>query len=252
MRLRVHAAAIVTAVALCGPAVAQSAKPEVAVHRLRCISAADAATALTAFAEKNKLPVAVVTEPALNTVTLAGEAAQVRQVAELLTSLDKAPPMVAAHMLVLEVPAGFAEDTGLGEAAETGWVLTPREARMLTAAVRSGQKRDEVDVLARPMLVVADNTTAVAKVGLAGAAGLTARVTPRVEGDGTVLLRVEAEVVRAAKGKAEVETLHSTVSVADGGTLVMRGARTKAADGSREMLVIVTVNRVREVPDSSK
>src|SRR5690348_11633779 len=60
----------------------------------------------------------------------------------------------------------------------------------------------------------------------------TARVTPRIESDGTVLLRVETE----RKGK----TVQATGKVADGGTLVMR---VKSA-GKRETLVIVTINRV--------
>jgi general secretion pathway protein D len=243
MSLRVHAAAIVTAIALCGPALAQPTKPEAAVHKLRNIAAAAAANALTAFVEKKKLPVAVVAEPVSNSVLLAGDAVSMRQVAELLASLDKQPPSVVAQLLVLEAPGGFAEDIGLGEAAEANWVLTPREARMLTAAIRSGQAQREVDVLSRPQVMVADNQYGVVQIGVTEAASLTARVTPRIMPDSTVLLRVETEVKRTSR-KAE-ETVQATVKVADGGTLVMRGARTKTADGgTREMLVLVTVHRV--------
>ena len=245
MSLRVHAAAIVAVIALCGPALAQPTKPEAIVHKLRNIAAADAANALTAFIEKKKLPVAVVAEPVSNSVMLAGDAAPIRQVAELLASLDKQPPMVVARIQVLEAPAGFAEDTGLGEGAEANWVLTPREVRMLTAAIRSGKERLGIDILSRPQLVVADNTTGVVQIGSTGADSLTARLTPRIGSDGTVLLRVESEVKRTSRGKVETETVQATGKIADGGTLVMRGARTKTAGGGmRETLVIATINLV--------
>lgn len=227
------------------PALAQPTKPEAAVHQLRNIAADDAAKALTAFVEKKKLSVAVVAEPVSNRVILAGDAAPVRQVAELLASLDKQPPSVVAQILVLEAPAGFAEETGLGEGAEASWVLTPREVRMLTAAIRSGKERLGVDILSRPQLMVADNTTGAVQIKGTETGNLTARVTPRIGSDGTVLLRVETEVKRTSKGKAEEETVQATGKVADGGTLVMRGAPVKTADGgARETLVIVTVNLV--------
>ena len=80
MSLRVHAATIVTAIALCGPALAEPTKPEVAVHKLRNIAAADATNALKVFLEKKKLPVAVVAEPVSNSVMLAGDATSIQQV----------------------------------------------------------------------------------------------------------------------------------------------------------------------------
>jgi type II secretory pathway component GspD/PulD (secretin) len=116
---------------------------------------------------------------------------------------------------------------------------------MLTAAIRSGKARLEVDVLSRPQLMVADNTTGVVQIGGTGPDGLTARVAPRIGSDGTVLLRVETDVKRTSKGKAGAETVQATGKIADGGTLVMRGARAKSADGgTRETLVIVTINLV--------
>jgi RNA polymerase sigma factor (sigma-70 family) len=227
------------------PALAQPTKPEALVHKLRNIAAEDAAKAVAAFVEKKKLPVAVVAEPVSNSVMLAGDVASIQQVEKLLSSLDKQPPSVIAQILVLEAPAGFAEDTGLGEGAETSWMLTPREVRMLTAAIRSGKVRNEVDVLSRPQLMVADNKTGVVQVGGTETVSLTARVSPRIGSDGTVLLRVETEVKRPSKGKADEETVQATGKIPDGGTLVMRGGRTKTAEGgTREALVIVTVNLV--------
>jgi type II secretory pathway component GspD/PulD (secretin) len=248
MSLRVHAAAIVTAIALCGPALAQPTKPEATVHKLRNIAAAGAATALTQFVEKKKLPVAVVAEPVSNSVMLAGDAASIRQVAELLASLDQQPLSVVAQITVLKVPGGFAEDTGLSDGTEANWVLTPREVRMLTAAIRSGKERLGVGIISCPQVMVTDNKTGVVQIGGAEGDSLTVGITPRIGSDGSVLLRVETEAKRASKGKIE-EPVQASGKVKDGGTLVMRGVRTKTADGgTRETLVIVTVNLV--VPES--
>jgi hypothetical protein len=207
------------------------------------VAAADAATALTAFVEKKKLPVAVVGEPVSNSVMLAGDAATVRQVAEPLAALDKPPPPVVAQVLVLEATAGFAEDIGLSAGGEVSWVLTPREVRMFTAAVRSGKERLGVYERSRPQLMLADNQTGFVRFGGTEADGLTARVTPRIGPDGTAPLWAETQVKRTPNGKTE--TAQATGKLSDGGTLVMRGARTKTADGgTRETLVVVTVNSV--------
>lgn len=245
MSMRTHAVAIVTAIALCGPVSAQPSKPEASVHKLRNVAAVDVAKALTAFAEKEKVPVAVVAEPLSNSVMLAGDGVSIRKVSELLTSLDKEPRRVVTQITVLEAPAGFAEETGLGEGAEASWVLTPREVRMLNAAIRAG-KEHRVDILSRPQLLVEDNKTGDIQVGGAESDKLTVRVVPRIGSDGTVLLQVDTEVTRADKGKAGEQANHATGKVLDGGTLVMRGARTKTADGgTRETIVILSAHIVR-------
>ena len=242
MRPRVLFAAITIALAFSGTASAQP-KPETSVHRLRNVAATDAAQALTTFANQKKLPVAVVAEPVSNTVMVAGDAASVQQMAGLLASLDKQPPSVCVQMQVMETMDGFAEKVGLGAAGETSWALTPREVRMLAAAIRTAKQQKEVEIISEPRIIVADNQTGTVQTGgtPVEARRLGARVTPRIMPDGSVLLNVETDFKRGP----EEQTIRVTGKLQDGGTLVMRGANSKSADGgSRETLMIVTVNRI--------
>jgi type II secretory pathway component GspD/PulD (secretin) len=206
-------------------------KPKAAVQRLRNISAADAVQALTTFADENNLPVTVVAEPVSNSVLLAGAAAPLKKVLDQLARLDEAPPSVQVQMIFLEVPVGFAAETGLAEGDEGRWVLTPREMRMLTAAMRRTKERGELDVLSRPQLLVLNNQTGTVEIG---GPKLVAHVTPRIGTDGAVTLRLEAEV--------RDQTARATESVPDGGTLVLRSPRTRGT--TTEVLIVATVHRV--------
>lgn len=249
MNLRVHAAAIVAALALCGPTLGQ-AKPETSVRKLRNIAAADAAVALNAFIEKEKLPVAVVAEPVTNSVILAGGAVPIRQVADLLASLDKEPPQVLASFVVMEAPAGFAENVGLGESGEKSWVLTTRETRMLWTIVGLGKGQYDLAVLSKPQLSLINNQTGAMEINGSDADKLNATITPQFMNDGTV--KVSAEFQRTTKGKAG-EKIQATKNVADGGTVVIRGPRAKADDGkTRETLVILTVHVLKTASDDPK
>lgn len=249
MRFRIHVAAFVTALAMCGATFGQT-KPETSVRKLRNITAADAAVALNAFIEKEKLPVAVVTEPVTNSVVLAGGAAPIRQVADQLASLDKEPQQILAEFIVLEAPVGFAEDIGLCEEKETNCVLTPRETRMLTAALRLGKGQNGVEVLSEPQVTVPNNNTADFRAGNTEADKVTARLTPRIESDGNVKLGIDVQ--RTIAGKAD-EKIQANAKVADGGTFVFRGAKKKVADrGIRETLVVVTVHVLRTAGDGPR
>lgn len=225
------AALIATTVA--GTAAAQP-KPEATVHRLRNISAEDAAKAVSAFAEQTKLPVAVVAEPVSNSVMVAGAADAIKRAGELLKKLDTPPPMVLVQALILEAPAGFAEGVGL-EAGEK-WTLTAREARMLSIGIREAKARDGVDILSRPQIMVQNNQTGIVQVG-----GQTATITPRLSPNG-ILLRAEA---RTTTTGACTRSIQTTEAIPDGGTLVFRGGRTKTATGdAREILIVLTPHRV--------
>jgi type II secretory pathway component GspD/PulD (secretin) len=255
------------AVAALGTAPAQTpcetpagAEPTAAVHRLRNVAATDAAHALNAFALEQNLTVIAAPEPVSNTVLLSGRASDRNRAAALLATLDQEPPTAVAQMAVMRVPAGFAEDAGLGEGNETKWVLTPREARMLAAAVRREKERGQLEVLSRPTLTVADNQTGFVQTG-DGTTGLTARLTPRVAADGgSVAVRVETQVAAAnptpvllgdgVRVRAfDAQTIQAVESVPNGGTLVVRGPRSKTADGgATEVLLVLTIDRVKAQP----
>jgi type II secretory pathway component GspD/PulD (secretin) len=77
-----------------------------------------------------------------------------------------------------------------------------------------------------------------------------ARVTPRVMPDGKVLLRVEAQVTTAAGAKGNtVQSVETTETVPEGGTVVVRGVKSKAAGSdAHELLIVLTVHRVATQP----
>ena len=163
---------------------------------------------------------------------------------EFLASLDKEPLTVSVQGVLLETVDGFAEKVGLGAAGETSWVLTPREVRMLGAAIRTAKQQKELEILSQPRLILADNQTGTVQTGGPGGEirTLSARLTPRIMPDGSVLLNVETEFKRAT----QEWTIRVAGKIQDGGTLAMRNPNIKTADGSspRETLMIVTVNRI--------
>lgn len=225
---------------LAGVSSAQT-KPDLSVVKLKNAAAADVAKALTAFADQKKLPVTVMAEPTTNAVLLAGNADAVKQVMTTLTKLDEPAPTVLVSTQLLSVPAEFVEQIGLAEPSDVqanAWVLTAREVRMLTAATRNAKDQGTIEVLARPSLMVQDNQTAFFEVTNPSAA--TVRVTPRL-GPDAILVRSEIQV--AAGGN--LQSVETTTKVSDGGTVVIRGPRSKTAEkGSREVLVVLTANRV--------
>ena len=104
-------ALLATTVALGVATAAVAEQPETVKYRLRNVAAADAARALTRFAEQKTLPIRIVAEPISNTLMLSAVSAQVKQATAVLAALDVQPPSVHVQMMLVRVPAGFAEDS---------------------------------------------------------------------------------------------------------------------------------------------
>ncbi|OWK34608.1 secretin N-terminal domain-containing protein [Fimbriiglobus ruber] len=237
--------AFVAALALAGPVLPdQLSWTESSVHKLRYAAAADAACALTAFAGTKKIPVKIVAEPMSNSVTITGEPAACKQLIDVLSLLDKQPPAVWVRLTFVEMPAGFADEIGLASGAESTWLLKPREARMLAAAVRNDKDRN---FLSRPEMMVADNQTGIFQTG-DNRCNLTARVTPRIAPNGEpVTLRLETEIKRHVAGKqtSEIQSIYVTETIPHDEMLVTRGMRSRTADGgAKEVFILATVDRI--------
>jgi hypothetical protein len=192
------------------------------------------AHALTVFAEQKKLAVAVIAEPVSNSVVVAGDPGSHKQVVTLLEAIDKQPPQILAEIMFVEVTTGFTEKIGLKEKdkAEEVWVLTTRETQLLNATLRYAKGSDFLSCLSRPQLMVADNQTGFVEVGGASDKLIT-RVTPRIIPDGLLV-----DVATRVEKPNEETDRRTTAKLPDGGTLVMRGAKT----GESEILVILTVH----------
>ena len=246
----------VVAPPLARPAAAESIAT---VYRLRNAAAADVAHALTTHLARENRNVTVTAEPVYNSILVSGDPAVQQQIARLVEKIDAAPPQVVVQMLILKAPASFVGNLGIADEKDAGptWVLTPRELRMFGLALREAKAREGIDILSRPQFQVSDNQTGTVQVGQESA-GINARVTPRVSPDGkTVLLRADVQVsepapapVNLGNGAATAainrQSVQTTAVVPYDGAVLVRGARTKTADGvETELLILMTVHAVQ-------
>jgi type II secretory pathway component GspD/PulD (secretin) len=243
MNLRTLLAA---AVALGVATAAVAEQPETVQYRLKNVAAADAAQALSRFAAQQALSIRIVAEPISNTLILSAVSAQLKQAIAILSGQDAQPPRVHVQMMLVRVPAGFAEDVGLGNDQKR--VLSPREVSKLNTAIRRQKSEGHVDVLSRPELMTMDNQSAKVQIGSAQS-GVAATITPRVSPDGAILLRVEAQVTETSGQVITTRTVETTETVQDGGTLVVRGMHAKDVAGETEILTVLTAKLV--TPDSN-
>jgi type II secretory pathway component GspD/PulD (secretin) len=238
---------LLAAAAALGVATAAVAQqPETVQYRLKNVAAADAAQALTRFAEQKTLSLRIVAEPLSNTLILSAPSAQLKEVTTVLSALDAPPPRVHVQLMLVRVPAGFAEDIGLGN--DNKRVLTSHEVRKLKAAIRRQKSEGRVDLLSRPELMTIDNQTATVQIGNADS-GVAASITPRVSPDGAILLRVETELKETSGQVTNVQAVETTVAVRDGSTLVVRGMRSKDGAGDTEVLTVLTAHLVTPDPN---
>jgi len=232
--------AVMALVAAAGLA-SHAAKPGVTTHRLRNVAAADAAQVLSAF-RASHLGAAGVAEPVSNTVLVSGTSAQRKQAADLLAALDQEPATVLVRMTVVRIPAAFLDEVGLREGQT--WVMTPREAKVLSAAIRGAEGRV---YLARPEMMVLDNHTVFFQTS-AEASELTARVTPRIEPDAGVRLGLDVRLAGPASGTQQGQRVQAVESMPAGGTVVMCGPKTEVAgEGATGLLILATVHTVRQL-----
>jgi type II secretory pathway component GspD/PulD (secretin) len=238
---------LATAVALgVATAAAVAEQPETVSYQLKNVEAADAAQALTRFAEQKTLSIRMVAEPVTNTLILSAVSAQLQQATAVLAALDVRPPLIHVQMMLVRVRAGFAEEIGLSNDKKR--VLTAREVSKLNTAIRRQSSEGHVDLLSRPELMTTDNQRAAVQIGN-DQSGVAVTLTPRLLPDGAILLRVEAQLKETSEQVTTTQSVETTVMVRDGGTLVVRGMNSKDGTGDTEVLTILTANLV--APDSN-
>lgn len=213
------------------------------VYKLRNAAAADVVKTLGADAGVKKLSETMVAEPVTNSLFVAGDAAAQKRIAELIAALDKALPSIQVTMVVLDAPADFAKDVGLGEGDK--WVLTPRESAMLSAAIRREKQSGGIDVLSRPQLLLTDNQTGFYEV-FSGLESVAIRTTPRISPKGeSILMRVASQFTKAQAVPVTIgdpaskpvpliehssQSTEATESVPTGNTLVIKAVLHKSKD----------------------
>ncbi len=218
---------------------------QVTVHKLKFVAAEDVAKSVTNYAEFKKLSVELSTDLRTNSVIVTGDLAQQKQVAGIIAAIDKEPETILTEMTILEAPATFAEDVGLGE-GET-WVLTLREAKMLAATIRSRESKD-VQIRSKSQLLLSDNQQGFVQI-VNNNQEQEFRITPRVTPDkGSNILRIYAQFKSPSQlpNAKDTQLIETTVSVKDAHSVVIRGPRTKKVnEDSRDILIILAVHNVR-------
>jgi Flp pilus assembly secretin CpaC len=180
--------------------------------------------------------------------------------------------MIMIQALCIQAPAGLCERVGVAEEKETAtaWMLTRREARMLTALIRAEKEKGSLEIDSRPQLTCSDSQTAFVQVGQevpvpvntraetkekdgtpisqttieTRAVGSTIRVTPRGLPDGTILL--DAEIQHTVLGPA-VDLGNGTTApsfnsqklviralVTDGGAALFRCGTIQSTSGQKK------------------
>jgi type II secretory pathway component GspD/PulD (secretin) len=239
-----HALGLLIALSLTASPAPTPTPPTATVHKLRNVAAADVAQAVTAFAAQKKLAVTVVAEAVTNTLFVAGDAAGHKQIVGIVAALDVTPAQVVVQMTIMKVPTTFAGELGMGECKV--WELSPREMTLLNAVVRREQAAGVAEVLSRPQLQVSDNQTGHVRVGN-DTSGVSASVTPRISPTGPMLVRVDLSVSEpTTNGRAVSASMQSTALISKGATMLLRGGKSKSADGvERELFVVLTPHQVQ-------
>lgn len=252
------------------------------VYKLRHAAAADVADALTKMAHHQKRDLTVVAEPVANCLLVAASPDQLKDVVRIVEKLDQEPPRVQVDVMLVRVPADFAEKAGLRQAdtpAVFAGGLTDRERQMFTALLRQAKENGTLEVLSCPRLMMLDNQTGCFHCGgqypcpsleegkdqqivRMEPIGLMTKVTPRISPDGKVLLRIETahREVCAGLGITKVvggesvtvpgfteQMVHSTVSLADGATVVLSGGT-----HTRQVKHLVAVPVLGNIPHLDK
>jgi hypothetical protein len=97
-------------------------------------------------------------------------------------------------------------------------------------------------------VIPTDNQSAQVQIGSAES-GVAATITPWVLPNGAILLRVEAQLKETSGQVTMTQTVETTETVRDGGTLVVRGIHAKDGGGDTEVLTVLTAKLV--TPDSN-
>lgn len=130
------------------------------VLRLRNVAAADAAKALSAWAEGERRQVGFAFDAEANSITVFGDLASRQRAFDVLSALDRDPTQVVVELRYIRVPAGFCERLGLKPSDGANAPLNEREMRLFMEAV---QLNRDCSVLMAPKMTLFDNQTATVK-----------------------------------------------------------------------------------------
>ena len=221
--------------------------------------------------------VVIVPDAVKNCLMVSAAPQAIAEIVELVEELDAPPAMVTVRVLMAEIVSegksaddvilddlsAFVEKRpDVGKKDSKPILLGSHEAALAMVKELAGQK--SVEILARSQITALDNQSAYIQVGgrvpRATATrgdkpvgieyenvGLILGVTPRINPDGTVTMDIDfekSELEDADDGalSPSIDTIRvqTTVSVADGRTLVLGGIVAESGNEKRELLMVVT------------
>jgi len=219
--------------------------------------------------------VVIVPDAVSNCLVISAAPQAIKEIIELVEELDAPPPLVLIRVLMAEIVSegessvllddlsAFVEDgPDAGEKGAKPILLGSHEAAL--AMVKELAGREDVEILARSQITALDNQSAYVQIGERVQVVATTRgdksvgiefqnvglilgVTPRINPDRTVTMEIDFEksgLGDAADGAPSppVDTIRvqTTVSVADGRTLVLGGLVAESGNEKRELLMVVT------------
>jgi type II secretory pathway component GspD/PulD (secretin) len=219
--------------------------------RLSYISAADFLQLLGSVLPPPALQSAKV-DPASNTLVLTATEAQLREAAALQERVDVPLPQVMIDAMVVEVPTDEIKNLGIAWPSATTFTVTSggtalaATAPPLTPILTTLIQEDKARLLANPRLAVRDGETARMTIGdkipfqvinaqgvpsvVILEAGVRLEITPRVNADGYLTVRMHPEVstLRTPPGPNVPPTISTreadtSLTVRDGSSIVLAG-----------------------------
>ena len=219
--------------------------------------------------------VVIVPDAVSNSLVISGAPQAIEEIVEMVKELDAETPMVVIRVLMAEIISegktsvilddlsAFVEDRPDGDKKGTEpIVLGSHEAALAMVKELAGRKG--VEILARSQITTLDSQSAYVQVGRRVPRATTARgdkpvaieyenvglilgVTPRINPDGMVTMEIDFEKSEIGYAAADplltpLDTIkvQTTVSVADGRTLILGGLVAESGNEKRELLMVVT------------
>ena len=219
--------------------------------------------------------VVIVPDAISNSLIISGAPQAIKEIVGMVKELDAETPMVAIRVLMAEIISegktsvilddlsAFVEKGSDARKKGTKPILLASHDAAL-AMVRELAGEEGVEILARVRVTTLDNQSAYIQIGSrvpvgpAGGrdksgriqsenVGLILGVTPRIDPEGAVSMEIDFEkselgdaAGRESAPPIETIRVQTTVSVADGRTLVLGGLVAEAGDDKHELLVVVT------------
>ncbi len=229
-------------------------------------------------------PVCITADPVTNTVLINASPEWYPKILKMVEKLDVAIDQVSITCLLAEVDPELIKDLGVElKDASPSFVFQFRASNTLKALVRALKTQGRIDILSMPNIQTLDNQmgsvsvchtcpyvtsewthlgTFEPKIAYRKDVGVTLQVTPRIDPEGRVLMRVESSVIEPIVTGIVIgngvhatafnnQVMQRTVLADDGETVVIGGLICKDGQKKKVMMLILTPRIIRNDADQT-